>query len=78
MIELGIPVATVIFTYNFLAKDKFSLLISTSLLYTWYNSDHGETLNNAHVSHHIAINGIYGAYTSKDDGTTKELIRNLI
>eukprot|EP01084_Bolivina_argentea_P028750 53384_1 len=78
-LELGAAVGTMLFTYRYVNKCKLSLILSTSLLYTWYASSHDETRSHHHhVSHHQSINGEYTVYVPYNFGTKGELIRNYV
>eukprot|EP01083_Nonionella_stella_P172207 590229_1 len=78
VIELGTPVVVILFTYHFVSACDTSAILSTSLLYVWYNSSHDETRNSHHCMHHKACDGLYMAYFPYDFGVNKrELIRGL-
>ena len=78
IIELGTPVGTVLFTYQFISKCKPSVAVSSFALALWYISDHDETRESHHTKHHLACNGQYAAYVPIDLGAEKELVRGLL
>lgn len=77
-VELGAAVATIIFTHHYVNKCALSTLVSSSVVYVWYNSDHDESRNSHHVMHHKAVNGLYTVYMPYDFGVKRELIRGVM